>query len=86
MCLGSKVVKALAKNPDYDNRPVTVTGSQIGVDDPKDTTQATESLKIQRQKEEGIYVDPNLATSKLLAKGKGPLKKWGSLATVVNRA
>ncbi len=83
MCLGSKVVKALAKNPDYDNRPVTVTGSQIGVDDPKDTTQATESLKIQRQKEEGIYVDPNLATSKLLAKGP---KKLRGLATIVNRA
>ena len=36
---------------EYQNRPVTVTGTQTGVDDPKDTAKATEALKIQRQKE-----------------------------------
>jgi len=51
---------------EYKNRPVTVTGTQTGVANPIDTAKATESLKIQRQKEEGTYVDPaKKSTSKL---------------------
>jgi len=55
---------------EYQNRPVTVTGKQTGVDDAKDTAKATESLKIKRQKEEGTYVDPNLTTAKKLSRSR----------------
>ena len=50
-----------APKREFQNRPVTVTGEQTGVDDPKDTKKATEELKIRRQKKEGTYVDSNLA-------------------------
>ena len=43
----------------FRDAPPVVTGSQIGVDNPKDTNRITEELKIQRQKKEGTYVDPN---------------------------
>ena len=56
---------------EYQNRPVTVTGSQTGVDDPKDTAKATETLKIKRKKEEGTYVDPNLTTAEKLTRSGG---------------
>ena len=56
---------------EYQNRPVTVTGSQTGVDDPKDTKKATETLKIKRKKEEGTYVDPNLTTAEKLTRSGG---------------
>jgi hypothetical protein len=56
---------------EYQNRPVTVTGTQTGVDDPKDTAKATETLKIKRQKEEGTYVDPNLTTADKLQQTGG---------------
>ena len=70
MCLGGRrqppQIAAQESESEFQNRPVTVTGKQTGVDDPKDTKKATESLKIKRQKEEGTYVDPNLLTSDLL--------------------
>ena len=70
MCLGGGVARAAVPQREYQNRPVTVTGEQTGVDDPKDTKKATESLKIKRKKEEGTYVDPNLTTvNKLTRKG-----------------
>ena len=70
MCLGGGVARAAVPQREYQNRPVTVNGEQEGVDDPKDTKKATESLKIKRQKEEGTYVDPNLTTvNKLTRKG-----------------
>ena len=70
MCLGGGVARAAVPQREYQNRPVTVTGEQEGVDAPKDTKKATESLKIKRQKEEGTYVDPNLTTvNKLTRKG-----------------
>ena len=70
MCLGGGVARAAVPQREYQNRPVTVTGEQEGVDDPKDTKKATESLKKKRQKEEGPYVDPNLTTvNKLTRKG-----------------
>ena len=62
MCFGGGG-QATRQQPkrEFQNRPVTVTGSQTGVDDPKDTAKATESLRIQRKKEEGTYVDPTAA-------------------------
>ena len=71
MCLGGGVARAAVPQREYQNRPVTVTGEQEGVDDPKDTKKATESLKIKRQKEEGTYVDPNLTTATILTKSGG---------------
>ena len=70
MCLGGGGGRMSAPKREYQNRPVTVRGEQTGVDDPKDTAKATETLKIKRQKEEGTYVDPNLTTvNKLTRKG-----------------
>ena len=71
MCLGQRQAQAIGVLPnknEYKNRPVTVTGTQTGVDDPKDTAKATETLKIKRQKEEGTYVDPNAASLTTAAK------------------
>ena len=53
MCLGGGGGRMSAPKREYQNRPVTVSGEQTGVDDPKDTAKATETLKIKRQKEEG---------------------------------
>jgi len=71
MCLGGSVGRMTPQKSEYQNRPVTVSGSQIGVDDAKDTVKATESLKIKRQKEEGTYVDPNLTTVQKLTRSGG---------------
>jgi len=71
MCLGGGVARAVVPQREYQNRPVTVTGEQTGVDDPKDTKKATETLKIKRQKEEGTYVDPNLTTATKLTRSGG---------------
>ena len=49
------------QRPEFDDSPPVVTGSQTGVENPKDTKKATEELKIRRKKKEGTYVDPNLA-------------------------
>ena len=73
MCLGGGVARAAVPQREYQNRPVTVTGEQTGVDDPKDTAKATETLKIKRQKEEGTYVDPNLTTAEKLTRSGGGL-------------
>jgi len=78
MCLGGGGGRMSAPKREYQNRPVTVTGTQTGVDDPKDTAKATETLKIKRQKEEGTYVDPNLTTADKLQQtggGKYTMKK-----------
>ena len=74
MCLGGGGGRMSIPQREYQNRPVTVTGTQTGVDDPKDTAKATESLKIKRQKEEGTYVDPNLTTVQKLTKSGGGSK------------
>ena len=71
MCLGGGVARAAVPQREYQNRPVTVTGEQTGVDDPKDTKKATETLKIKRKKEEGTYVDPNLTTAEKLTRSGG---------------
>ena len=73
MCLGGGVARAAVPQREYQNRPVTVTGEQTGVDDPKDTKKATETLKIKRKKEEGTYVDPNLTTATKLTRSGGGL-------------
>ena len=73
MCLGGGVARAAVPQREYQNRPVTVTGKQEGVDNPKDTKKATETLKIKRQKEEGTYVDPNLTTATKLTRSGGGL-------------
>ena len=69
MCFGGGGGRMSTPQREYQNRPVTVTGKQTGVDNPKDTKKATESLKIKRQKEEGTYVDPNLTTADTLSQG-----------------
>ena len=71
MCLGGGGGRMSIPQREYQNRPVTVTGSQTGVDDPKDTAKATETLKIKRQKEEGTYVDPNLERTEELLTRRG---------------
>ena len=71
MCLGGGGGRMTTPQREYQNRPVTVTGEQTGVDDPKDTAKATETLKIKRQKEEGTYVDPNLTTAEKLTRSGG---------------
>ena len=67
MCLGWRrqppQIETQESESEFENRPVTVTGKQTGVDNPKDTKKATEKLKIKRQKEEGIYEDPDLKTT-----------------------
>ena len=70
MCLGGGGRMSTPKR-EYQNRPVTISGTQTGVDDPIDTAKATETLKIKRQKEEGTYVDPNLTTVETLTKSGG---------------
>ena len=61
------------QRPEFEDSPPVVTGSQTGVENPKDTKKATEELKIRRQKKEGTYVDPNLAAveEKLSRSGGG---------------
>ena len=71
MCLGGGGRMRQQPQREYQNRPVTVTGTQTGVDDTKDTAKATETLKIKRQKEEGTYVDPNLTTADKLQQTGG---------------
>ena len=51
MCFGGGSQMRQQPQREYQNRPVTVTGIQTGVDDPKDTAKATETLKIKRKKE-----------------------------------
>ena len=75
MCLGGGVARMTPPQREYQNRPVTVTGEQTGVDDPKDTKKATESLKIKRKKEEGTYVDPNLTTATILTRKGGGMNQ-----------
>jgi|TARA_R100000152_G_C6602661_1_gene59222 hypothetical protein len=52
------------------NDAAVVTGMQTGVENPKDTKKVSDELKIQREKEEDRYVDPNIATAQKLTKTK----------------
>ncbi len=60
MCIGGRS-QAVQQTSTFRDAPPVVTGSQTGVDNPKDTKKATEQLKIKRQKREGTYVDPNIS-------------------------
>ena len=72
MCIGGSPAYAVPQRQEaaFQDAPPVVTGSQTGVDKPKDTKKATEELKIRRQKKEGTYVDPNLQRTEELLTGK----------------
>ena len=84
MCFfgGAKAAPA-PKKPEFEDAPPVVTGEQTGVDKPKNTTKATEKLRMARKDKEieaGTYNDPNLGrTEELLTKpksgGKYTIKK-----------
>ena len=74
MCIGGSPAYAVPQRQEaaFKDAPPVVTGSQTGVEKPKDTKKATEELKIRRQKKEGTYIDPNLSrTEELLTGRKG---------------
>ena len=75
------------QRPEFEDSPPVVTGSQTGVENPKDTKKATEELKIRRQKKEGTYVDPNLAAveEKLTRSGGGNKTKQQKANLAKNR-
>ena len=72
MCIGGSPSYAVPQRQEaaFQDAPPVVTGSQIGVEKPKDTKKATEELKIRRQKKEGTYVDPNLQRTEELLTGR----------------
>ena len=72
MCIGGSPAYAVPQRQEaaFQDAPPVVTGSQTGVDKPKDTKKATEELKIRRQKKEGTYVDPNLSRTEELLTGR----------------
>ena len=72
MCIGGSPSYAVPQREEaaFQDAPPVVTGSQTGVDNPKDTKKATEELKIRRQKKEGTYVDPNLSRTEELLTGR----------------
>ena len=72
MCIGGSPAYAVPQRQEaaFQDAPPVVTGSQTGVDNPKDTKKATEELKIRRQKKEGTYVDPNLSRTEELLTGR----------------
>ena len=64
MCFGiGSRATTTEKKPKFSNAPPVVTGKQTGVDNPKDTKKATESLMIKRQKEEGTYNPESMDTT-----------------------
>ena len=71
MCIGGSPSYAVPQRQEaaFQDAPPVVTGSQTGVEKPKDTKKATEELKIRRQKKEGTYVDPNLSRTEELLTG-----------------
>jgi len=76
MCIGGSPSYAVPQRQEaaFKDAPPVVTGSQTGVDKPKDTKKATEELRIRRQKKEGTYIDPNLSrTEELLTRSGGGL-------------
>ena len=72
MCIGGSPSYAVPQRQEaaFQDAPPVVTGSQTGVEKPKDTKKATEELKIRRQKKEGTYVDPNLQRTEELLTGR----------------
>ena len=72
MCIGGSPSYAVPQRQEaaFQDAPPVVTGSQTGVEKPKDTKKATEELKIRRQKKEGTYIDPNLSRTEELLTGR----------------
>ena len=72
MCIGGSPAYAVPQRQEaaFQDAPPVVTGSQTGVDKPKDTKKATEELKIRRQKKEGTYVEENLSRTEELLTGR----------------
>ena len=72
MCIGGSPAYAVPQRQEaaFKDAPPVVTGSQTGVEKPKDTKKATEELKIRRQKKEGTYIDPNLSRTEELLTGR----------------
>ena len=72
MCIGGSPAYAVPQRQEaaFQDAPPVVTGSQTGVDKPKDTKKATEELKIRRQKKEGTYIDTNLSRTEELLTGR----------------
>ena len=90
MCIGGSPSYATPQRETaaFQDAPPVVTGKQTGVENPKDTKKATESLMIKRQKEEGTYVDPsqqNLATTTALTgRSGGGIKTAQQKANLAN--
>ena len=72
MCIGGSPAYAVPQRQEaaFQDAPPVVTGSQTGVDKPKDTKKATEELKIRRQQKEGTYIDPNISRTEELLTGR----------------
>jgi len=67
MCFGSsRTTQPRVAKYESKNDAAVITGMQTGVENPKDTKKASDELKIKREKEEGRYVNPNIATAELL--------------------
>ena len=62
MCFGGGTQRPAVQKYKSKNDAAVVTGMQTDVENPKDTKKVSEQLKIQREKEEGRYVDSSLAT------------------------
>ena len=74
MCFGGGPTQPKVAKYQSKNDAAVITGMQTGVENPKDTKKASDELKIRRQKEEGRYVDPSIATAEKLTsptRGKG---------------
>ena len=71
MCFGGGSTKPKVEKYKSKNDAAVVTGMQTGVDNPKDTKKASDELKIQREKEEGRYEDPNIKTAEKLTSPTG---------------
>ena len=52
MCFFGNAKAAVPPKPEFKDSPPIVTGSQTGVEKPKDTKKATEELKIRRKRKE----------------------------------
>ena len=80
MCFFGSSQPAAPPKPEFDDSPPVVTGMQTGIENPKNTTRATEELKIKRQKKEGTYVDPNLSAVEEKLTRRGDRAKAQSMA------
>tara|TARA_B100002052_G_scaffold24369_1_gene18988 strand:+ start:9019 stop:9285 length:267 start_codon:yes stop_codon:yes gene_type:complete len=87
MCFGGggggqrRVAKYQSKND-----AAVVTGMQTGVENPKDTKKASDKLKIQREKEEGRYVDPSIATAQKLTRNRNNIMQPKTARSYLNKA